>query len=375
MKRFGVTLLALSSMTTVYLPQCFALDQIIRPFTSIRSMGMGGLLTVTGMWEENFYGNPARATGNYKFRLQLPDPMFVSTLGTINQASNLLSNLSNPLSAAGATAGTHMHARIQMAFPGVYFKVGDRTHIAAALLSSTQIDADVRQSYQIVPQSITDLGLALTVAHRLLDKGQWSIGLTTHVAYRLSSNDAFSFVSLLQGASLSPLNNGGDGAHVDFDIGSTYVFPNKLLDFDVHVGASVQHILGGRFNNLPLTLLSTGNAPTPQPRRLNVGLAFKKGNFGPFRYALWGIDFTDLGLDTTGFTLGGSFFRHIHLGWESRWRRITLRAGINQGYLAAGLGFDLAVLDLDLATTGEELSLNAGGYEDRRFALRLGFKI
>lgn len=356
-------------------PSARALDQIIRPFQSIRSMGMGGLVTTTGIWEENFYGNPARVTANYKFRIQLPDPSVVSTLGTLNQINNVLSNLNNLLATIGNTAGTHLHARVQMAFPGVYFRIGQRAHMAVALLTSVQLDADVRNSYQIVPQTINDIGLAATFGYRLLAQGELSVGATVRGAYRLSSSDTFTFLSLLQGASLSPLANGGDGAHVDFDLGASYVLPHPWLGFQVHAGAHVQNILGGQYTNLPIRLLNTGNAPTSQPRRMGVGLALKRPNFGPFRYALWGLEFNNLGLDGNGLTLGGSLFRHIHLGWESRWRRVTVRAGVNQGYLAAGLGFDLWALDLDLATTGEELSLNAGGYEDRRFAVRLGFKI
>jgi len=71
----------------------------------------------------------------------------------------------------------------------------------------------------------------------------------------------------------------------------------------------------------------------------------------------------------------GSLYRTLHLGGETHFSILVPRVGINQGYLAAGLGIDLKIFQLDLATYGEEMTLNPGGLEDRRYALRLGFQI
>ena len=50
-----------------------ALEQIIRPYQSIRSAGMGGVKITTGEYEENFWGNPARVAFNPKWRLTFFD--------------------------------------------------------------------------------------------------------------------------------------------------------------------------------------------------------------------------------------------------------------------------------------------------------------
>jgi hypothetical protein len=68
-------------------------------------------------------------------------------------------------------------------------------------------------------------------------------------------------------------------------------------------------------------------------------------------------------------------FKTVHIGYELHYGVLAPRVGINQGYLTAGLGVNLPVLQLDLSTYGEEASLNVGGVEDRRFALRLGLHI
>ena len=45
-------------------PSAHALDQIIRPYQSVRSAGMGGVRITTGLYDENFFNNPARVTAN-----------------------------------------------------------------------------------------------------------------------------------------------------------------------------------------------------------------------------------------------------------------------------------------------------------------------
>ena len=68
-------------------------------------------------------------------------------------------------------------------------------------------------------------------------------------------------------------------------------------------------------------------------------------------------------------------YKTIHIGTEEKWRALAARLGLNQGYFTAGVGLDIGFFDLNLATYGEELGMNAGTIEDRRYALELGFKI
>ena len=71
----------------------------------------------------------------------------------------------------------------------------------------------------------------------------------------------------------------------------------------------------------------------------------------------------------------GSIFRLIHFGHELRLGVFKFRLGLNQGYIAGGLGIDFKVLTIDAATYGEEMSLNAGGLEDRRMAIKIALQI
>ncbi len=66
-----------------------------------------------------------------------------------------------------------------------------------------------------------------------------------------------------------------------------------------------------------------------------------------------------------------TFGRKLHLGFEFQLLNLSLRAGLHQGYWAAGLGIGLGPIDLDLASYGVELGEETGQIEDRRYMLQL----
>ena len=346
----------------------YGLDQITRPYQSVRSAGMGGVRYTTGLYDENFFGNPARATANPGFRITLLDPMVESTTSTISQVgtiaggSNVLSNLSD-------TSGTNLHGRIQLTMPSVYFQPGKMSY-AVGLITSAQFDLDLRKSFQLEPDAVIDIGPAITVARKLLKDDALSVGITAHATYRLSANEDFSLINLLQGTSISPSSNGGEGAHIDFDVGGTYRLPWKPLGFDFNTALAINNILGGNYSNLGIRIADLTSRPTRQPRTLNFGGSLSKDTLWIFRDFVFALEITDIG--NSG---GGSFFRLIHFGSEAKWGIISTRLGFNQGYITAGLGFDFSFFTIDLATYGEELALNAGELQDRRLAVKFAFQI
>jgi hypothetical protein len=60
---------------------------------------------------------------------------------------------------------------------------------------------------------------------------------------------------------------------------------------------------------------------------------------------------------------------------EARYGILAPRIGFNQGYLSGGLGILTRYVTLELATYGEEMRLNVGDQQDRRYAVRLAFQI
>src|SRR5688500_10169879 len=70
-------------------PNAGALDQIVRPYQSARAAGMGGVLCTTGLYEENFFGNPARATANPKWRIDVLNITAEMNSGAIENGGKL----------------------------------------------------------------------------------------------------------------------------------------------------------------------------------------------------------------------------------------------------------------------------------------------
>ncbi len=353
-----------------FTPSSWAADQIIRPYQSVRNAGMGGVRITTGFYDENFFGNPARVTANPTWRVGLPDPLIEFGAGTFDTFGDLTEG-DDTLSQVGNTAGNNNHGRIQMTFPSFYIPKGEgRWAFAFSIITSLQFDMNLHRNFQLDPQAIIDVGPAFTVGRTFLEDQKLSVGVTPHVTYRLASEANYGLDDLIRGASLSPLGSGGDGAHVDFDIGATYDLPWHYKEFDFTTGASINNMLGGKYKNIPVSLADLGTAPPEQPRALNVGVSAKRKSWGKLDDVVFALDVSDIGNNTDG-----SIFRLLHMGSEVRWRRLQARLGFNQGYWTAGFGADLKILQIDLATYGEEMSLNTGGAEDRRYALRLGFQI
>src|SRR3989338_1788200 len=138
---------------------CFALDQIIRPYQSIRGAGMGGVKIMTGEYEENFFGNPARATENPAWRITLLDFSFESSTATITHINDLSKAKNDNLTPVADTVGDNLHMRIQTAMPGFYSPNHEgRNAWAVALLTSTQMDLIARRNYSLDPLTIIDVG-------------------------------------------------------------------------------------------------------------------------------------------------------------------------------------------------------------------------
>ena len=362
-------LLLLSVLLSV--PAAQASDEIIHPYRSVRSVGMGGVLYSTGLYEENFYGNPARVNANPKVKIAVFDPTFEINSKMPDTISKLTGD-GDKVQKISSTAGNNNHGRLEFSMPGVYippdgdFKFG----FGAAVLTSIQANVDLHNDFEGELQAIVDTGPALTVGRKLLEKDELSVGLTTHVAYRLAPKSDFSVAQALNGTEILSSKDAGNGMHLDFDVGGTYLIPFEFENFTFEGVASINNILGGKYSNLGGDFTKSGTLPLAQPRTYNFGGAAHRRELGPLTDFVAALEMSDIGNNPNG-----GLFRTIHLGGEAHWSVLAGRLGINQGYLCAGFGVDLRFVQLDLATYGEELTLNPGGMEDRRYAIRLAFQI
>jgi hypothetical protein len=376
-------------------PQALALDNIIHEYMSVRTMGMGGVRMTTGQYEENFFSNPARTTANPRSKFELlgltaEGSNFTNVVNTVKA----ITNKSDIVQTLGDQAGSNTHVRLETDIANYFLTSNDERKWALGfgLFTSTQIDMDLRQSFQIGAQGVLDAGMNLSFAYKFLHD-KLSVGTTAHGIFRGASNPDFTFSQLLQGKSLSPNGNAGEGAMIDFDLGVTYDLPIlRDSNFTFAVGAAIDNVLGGNFNmmNNLVSSLTCTNAngtttscqPLSSPRSLGFGISARRDFWGPFVNTMMAVEITDIGADgnsnlggTTTPRGAGGIFRTVHIGGETHWKIFALRAGINQGYMGLGFGLDLRFFTLDAAYYGEEMSLNSGGLEDRRFALKLAFQI
>ena len=360
--------LAASSLVT----DAFAVENIIRPYESARSAAMGGVKLTTGLYDENFFANPARNTANPTWKISLIDLTAEINSSLISNVGSFTSGGGDTITKVANTAGSNNHARIQTAMPAFYIPNfwGSKNSFAFGLFTNTQADVDLRRSYQIQPDVITDIGPAFSYARKFMKDDKLSVGATVRLAYRLSGRQGYSFVDLIKGNSISPAQSGGDGSEIDGDIGATYAMPFHPKGIDFTSAVAIDNVAGGTYSNLKIKLLKTGIRPIQQPRSYGFGMKAHKPHLWVFSDPELALEFTDIGNNPSG-----SYFRTVHFGGEMRWGIFRPRAGINQGYWCGGLGINLKVLEIDLASYGEELSLNPGQLQDRRYAVKVAIQI
>jgi hypothetical protein len=362
-------------------------DKIIRPQLSARSAGMGGVVFTTGLYEENFFGNPARVTANPQRKLQLADTTIATSLTFLLNARSIIKQRkdeSKLVKFLGDKSGKNFHFRTQTSFPAFYDQLKHFNLGVSLNLTSTQFETRFRRNYTVEGIGIFDIGPALTLGRKFFSEpdspiGEISIGITTLLGYRFSATEGYGITDYLQGRSFSATDNAGEGAHIDWNIGITHKLPFRLVDnLEVFSALSLNQLLGGGYDLIAFRPLQTecngGDQclPIEQNRTLNLGLA------GRWLSPLWKFEETVFAFEiqNIGNNKDGSVFRLLHLGAEGRIsQRFLFRLGLYQGYLSAGFGLKINQFNLDIATHAEELSLNAGGYGDRTQAIRLSFEL
>lgn len=362
----------LSAMVCTLPSASWALDQIIRPYQSVRSEAMGGVKITTGLYDENFFGNPARITANPHNRFSLIDLTAEVDSSAISHISDLVSPGDGVVSKVADTAGSNNHVRLQLSLPSFFIAPGEegRWAFGFGLFLVQQTDFIIRQSYQISPQTVIDVGPAFSVGRKFMADKQLSVGATLHVDFRGSLKPDYSMLDFLQTSTFAISKIGAVGYTVDGDLGATYLLPWKWLSMDWTVGASINNLADGHYTNISVGSLNSGLTPPNQSRSLGMGVSAKLADWHTFHDTTFALEFTDIGNNPNG-----SLYRLIHLGTETHIGIFVPRLGLNQGYIAAGLGLDFRHFELDVATYGEEMSLIAGGNQDRRYALHLSLPI
>ncbi len=363
------TLLLLTSFSLQ--PRAFAMDPINQLFRSVRAEGMGDVRYTTGLYEENFFANPARVTSNPEDRFQLPQISLEAGSDSLSTLSTLTGGGSE-LGKFGSAEGKPLSARFQLVLPAYYNNtfISDKWAMAIGFELAAQTQWELSQVGSFDPNTRINMGPAITLARRFLEEDRLSVGTTFHSEFVSDVNQIISITDYFAGTKLSGTSLGGNGLGVDFDLGATYDGPWSVLGFQFQFGLAINNILGGAYTNLGRPVTTWPGNPTSSNRFLNFGASARREEVGGLDYVIVALEFTDIGNNPNG-----SAFRTIHFGTEAQWKVFKMRLGINQGYPTAGFGIDLHALEINFATYGEEMGLNVGDLEDRRYALELGFQI
>ena len=354
----------------------FALDEQIKNYRGIRSAGMGGVITTTGNFAEALFGNPARLSAVDVSKLTLLEI-------TTEVNSNILSDagaLSDITGASGASQivegakimGRNQHLRLQVL--SAYYNpkfIGDMG-FGFGLLASVQTNLLVNYTTEFDTMAIADVGPVMGFSYPFLE-GALLAGFNLKTLFRAAIYDRITSLDFLTGKKLEFETFGHQGVGIDADLGGYYRVPWNLPFMRLNVGASISNLFKSHYDEFSPELLSgLKSRPPNNDRVLNIGTRLDFPDTWIFTAPLLAIEFQDLGSTTHEM----SWAKSLHIGTEGKLSRaFAVRVGLNQGYLAAGIGLELPLLKIDLATYGEELSGTAGEQEDRRFMLKIAFEI
>jgi hypothetical protein len=334
-------------------------------YQGIRPLGMGGAFTAVADDENAMFYNPAGLNSIKGFgRFELLNPMVEMSTNTMEFAGDLQDVADADTDAEQAALasdlldtwlGEHVHARVS-AFPNVTFH-----NFGIGVLGQGAFDAEVHNpagSNTLRVRGGYDAAALVSGAIGFSPAGSTlRIGVTGKFVRRELLDQSYTTNDLVQQDGIDLDRDLVEGTGFGFDVGVILGLP---LPLKPAVGVSVQNIGD-------LDLEDAGVLP----QQINLGIALRPSlPFGHLTLAADMVDVTkELGSDS-------DTAKRLHVGAELALPAVlSLRAGLNQGYVVAGATIDLRVLKLAYAYSIEEVGAFAGQTPDRRHVaqLSLGF--
>lgn len=324
-------------------------------YRGIRPLGMGGAFITLSDDENAMFYNPSGLNDVNGWNIDLLNP----SLEWSQNGSKLYKDFKDLDTSKQEDVATFMNNR-----------VGEHQHIRAAVLPNFVMhnfaigvlgqatgDIDVRNPGD--PKVFTDLkvdfGVLVSGAYGFLDR-QLQIGATAKYVQRDGIHHVYTATEIAAN-NFDPLDQREKKSDSAFDLGMKF---NPKVVLSPSFAVVLQNITDLDFGELGVI-----------PQQLNIGAAINP-NFWILR-TTFAVEVDDL---TKRIEADKDLYKRTHLGAEVRFPKIlSVRAGISQGYLTAGVGVDLWIVALSYATYAEELGAFSGQRADRRHIaqLSLGF--
>lgn len=331
---------------------------LIDSWSSVRAQGMGGAYTAVVDDADALFFNPAGLAKSGGFTWTVLDPRLgANGLEDISELQAIISSDDDMIDKLQELYGRK-----------VWISGGAKTavkisNIAVAGFVNTEAGISVSNPANTTMELnyFFDYGVALGTGFNLIPEFL-KLGVTAKRIDRTGTSlpiGASTLATLDEEQLKNEIKSRGIG--YGLDIGSLITIPGPL-----NAAFSVV------YRNIGVTSFSHGSgahAPPSIPNELVLGASLElKTGLVEIRPA-----FDYRFADRTDIPIG----KKVHVGVEVDMPLIDIRAGLNQGYYTAGVGIDLALMRLDLATYGVELGAYPGQQEDRRYVLQatieLGF--
>ncbi|HZR47559.1 MAG TPA: hypothetical protein VFA47_12680 [Candidatus Manganitrophaceae bacterium] len=339
----------LGSFTDLYAEELPSLYRGIRP------LGMGGAFITLSDDENAMFYNPSGLNDVNGWSVDLLNPSVEWSENSSKLYKDFkdldTKNEGDVAAFMENRVGEHQHIRAAV-LPNFVMR-----NFAVGVLGQATGDIDVRNpgDPKVFTDIKVDLGILVSGAYGFYER-QLQIGATAKYVERDGINHVYTATEIAS-KGFDPLNQREKKSDVAFDLGMKFN-PNVVLSPSFAV--VLQNITNLDFGNLGVI-----------PQQLNVGAAINP-HFWILR-TTFAVEVDDL---TKRIEADKDLYKRTHLGAEVRFPKVlSVRAGINQGYLTAGIGIDLWIVALSYATYAEELGASSGQRADRRHIaqLSLGF--
>ncbi|MGD9223952.1 MAG: conjugal transfer protein TraF [Desulfobacteraceae bacterium] len=328
-------------------------------YRGLRPLGMGNAFTAISDDENALFYNPAGLAEISSFSLGLINPIIELSEGSIdlyNDSEDIDTDDSGQVAdLLSKYVGEHQHARVSL-FPYAGFPVA-QCGVMIGYLGQATLDAEIRNPVwpEVETSYIVDHGILAGIGGRI-PSSKIRIGAAVKYINRESLDETYTAADIADDNFDDQFEDDlENGSNLAFDLGVLYTPP---FDWPVetHIGLTIQ--------NLPE--MDFGQAQDQQTQT-NIGLALEK-RFGNYKL-LGALDYRDL---TSAIEEDDDIPKRLHMGVELQLPKIlSVRAGLNQGYVTYGLTLDIWLIKLDFAAYSEEVGAHAGQREDRRYVGQL----